>query len=259
VSDQDNCLFLHDSYVEAAHGKYFENLANYVCDGLDRCGYVYCPGDMMANNPKWRQPLKVWKDYYRSWIDSPGPMAQMLASVMFDLRPICGDFSLAESVMSDNLERARQNSIFIAHMVSNALTHKPPLGLFGNLTTTKAPDGRSAIDMKHAGVVPIVDIARVYALTAGISEVNTNLRLEAGRTAAVLSENGARDLLAAFEFIALTRLRHQAKQIRAGKKPDNFLVPNELSPLERTQLKDTFQVVKTIQSALSNARQIGAR
>jgi len=259
VSDQDNCLFLHDSYVEAAHGRYFEDLANFVCDGLNTCGYVYCPGEMMATNPKWRQPLKVWKGYYRSWIDNPGPMAQMLASVMFDLRPIAGDFSLAESVSQDNRERARNNSIFVAHMVSNALTHKPPLGMFGNLTTTKAPDGRNAIDMKHAGVVPIVDIARVYALTAAIAEVNTTLRLEAGRSASVLSENGARDLLAAFEFIALTRLRHQARQIREGKKPDNFLPPNAISPLERTQLKDTFQVVKTIQSALSNARQIGAR
>ncbi len=257
ISDQDNCMFLNDDYDEAAHGAYFTDLAKFVCDGLDKCGYFYCPGDMMAMTPKWRQPLHVWKGYFRSWIDTPQPMAQMLASVMFDLRPIYGKFVLFEDVQAETLKRARANSIFIAHMVSNSLKHQPPIGLFGQMTTTKTPDGRHAVDMKHAGVVPIVDIARVYALTAAISDVNTHRRLEAGRAASVLSEDGARSLLAAFEFIAMTRLRHQAKQIRAGKKPDNFLVPNEISPLERTQLKGSFQVVKTIQSSLANARQMG--
>lgn len=259
VSDQDNCLFLDDTYDEAEHGAYFEQFAKYVSDGLNTCGYVYCPGEMMATTPKWRQPVRVWRNYYRSWIDRPDPMAQMLASVMFDLRPICGNAALFEAVQADTLEKARANSIFIAHMLSNALKHTPPLGLFGNLATIRAAENRNTIDLKHSGVVPIVDIARMYALIAGISDVNTHRRLEAGRAASVLSEQGARDLLAAFEFIALTRLRHQARQIRAGRKPDNFMAPEEISHLERTQLKDAFGVVKTIQSALSNSRQIGAR
>ncbi|MEO1281531.1 MAG: DUF294 nucleotidyltransferase-like domain-containing protein [Pseudomonadota bacterium] len=257
VSDQDNCLFLNNDYDEAQHGEYFAALAKFVCDGLDRCGYVYCPGDMMAMNPKWRQPLHVWREYFEGWIAVPQPMAQMLASVMFDLRPIYGKMSLFENVQAETLNLARKNSIFIAHMVMNSLKHAPPLGLFGQLTTTKTEDGRNAVDMKHSGVVPIVDIARVYALTAGITAVNTHRRLEAGREASVLSEDGARSLAAAFEFIAMTRLRHQAEQIREGRKPDNYLVPVEISPLERTQLKDTFAVVKTIQQSLANARQMG--
>lgn len=259
VSDQDNCLFLDDAYNEAEHAAYFEQFAKFVSDGLHTCGYVYCPGEMMATTPKWRQPVRVWRNYYRSWIERPDPMAQMLASVMFDLRPISGDTSLFEAVQADTLEKARANSIFIAHMLSNSLTHTPPLGLFGNLATIRSAENHNKIDMKHSGVVPIVDIARMYALIAGIPDVNTHSRLEAGRAASVLSEQGARDLLAAFEFIALTRLRHQARQIRGGKKPDNFMAPEEISHLERTQLKDAFGVVKTIQAALSNSRQIGAR
>jgi len=259
VSDQDNCLFFDDGYDEASHGAYFTQFAKFVCDGLDKCGYVYCPGEMMAMTPKWRQPVRVWKTYYRSWIERPEPMAQMLASVMFDLRPIWGKAELFESVQAETLGVARKNSIFIAHMLSNSLTHTPPLGMFGNLAVIRTAENRNTIDMKHSGVVPIVDIARMYALMGGIPEVNTHERLEAGRDASVLSEKGARDLLAAFEFIAITRLRHQARQIRAGKKPDNFMLPEEISHLERSQLKDAFGVVKTIQSSLSSSRQIGAR
>jgi CBS domain-containing protein len=76
---------------------YFAELAKFVCDGLNTCGYVYCPGDMMATNPRWCQPVKVWKSYFEGWIDKPDPMAQMLSSVMFDLRPIGGHEPLFES------------------------------------------------------------------------------------------------------------------------------------------------------------------
>lgn len=258
ISDQDNCLILDDSYDPAAHGDYFKSFAKFVSDGLDEAGYFYCPGDMMATNPDWCQPVSKWKSYFRDWIDKPGPKAQMLASVMFDLRPIHGSRELFDDVQKGTLERARQNSIFIAHLLSNALTHSPPLGFFGTLAL-EGGEHRGTIDLKHSGVVPIVDIARVYALEAAIGEVNTHRRLEEEREAKVMSASGAADLLAAFEFIAITRLRHQARQIRAGKKPDNFMAPDEISHLERDQLKKAFQVVKTIQSALSNAHQIGAR
>lgn len=212
----------------------------------------------MATNPEWRQPVHQWHNYFRNWIEHPGPKAQMLASVMFDLRPIHGTFKLFEAIQTPMLERARKNSIFIAHLLSNALTHRPPLTFLGTLAL-ETGEHRGTIDLKKNGVVPVVDIARVYALEASISEVNTHRRLEEGREASVLSEAGASDLLAAFEFIAMTRLRHQARQIRSGDKPDNFMVPDEISHLERDQLKKAFQVVKTIQSALSNAHQIGAR
>lgn len=258
VSDQDNCLILDNSYDEAAHGAYFTDFAKFMSDGLNECGYFYCPGDMMATNPEWRQPLRQWHKYFSDWIDNPGPKAQMLASVMFDLRPIHGQRQLFEDLQTATLERARKNSIFITHLLSNALTHTPPLGFFGTLKL-EGGEHRGTINLKLNGVVPIVDIARVYALEAAIAEVNTHRRLEEGRSASVMSESGAADLLAAFEFIAMVRLRHQARQIRAGKKPDNYMNPNEISHLERDQLKKAFQVVKTIQSALSNARQIGAR
>ena len=91
VSDQDNCLFLDDAVSDEDRTGYFAELAKFVTDGLDTCGYVYCPGEMMATNPRWCQPVRVWKGYFDGWIRKPDPEAQMLASVMFDLRPIGGD------------------------------------------------------------------------------------------------------------------------------------------------------------------------
>ncbi len=253
VSDQDNCLILHND-VRPEHDAYFADLARLVCDGLNACGFVYCPGDMMASVDKWRQPVRIWRDYFHGWIKTPDPMAQMLASVMFDLRPIVGDETLFAGLHEETLAAARENSIFIAHMVANSLKHHPPLGLFRNFALIRSAEHKDTVDLKLGGVIPVTDLGRLYALMGGLSPVNTRKRLVAARKAGVISGAGAHDLLDAYDFIAETRLRHQARQIRRDEAPDNFMHPATLSELERAHLKNAFAVVKTMQSAAAQGR-----
>ncbi|MCL6285001.1 DUF294 nucleotidyltransferase-like domain-containing protein [Ruegeria sp. 2012CJ41-6] len=253
VSDQDNCLMLDDSVTEADMA-YFAALAKIVCDGLNTCGYVYCPGEMMATNPRWCQPVRVWRDYFASWIAKPNPEAQMLASVMFDLRPIGGDFDLFRNIQTETLKAASANSIFVAHMISNALKHSVPLGLFRGLATIRSGEHRDRVDMKHNGVVPVVDLGRLYALRAQLTPVNTLARLDGAERSGALSPSGARDLRDAYDLIADARLEHQAAQVKAGLTPDNFMAPGSLSDFERSHLRDAFVVVKTMQSAIGHGK-----
>ncbi|MDR9395799.1 MAG: putative nucleotidyltransferase substrate binding domain-containing protein, partial [Roseovarius sp.] len=253
VSDQDNCLILDDA-AEPAHDAYFEQLARFVSDGLNTCGFVYCPGDMMATNPRWRQPVRVWREYFRKWITEPDNEAQMLASVMFDLRPIGGEVALHDGLQAEVLRMARANSIFVAHMVENSLKHTPPLSLFRGFALIRSGEHKNTVDLKLSGVVPVVDLGRIYALEGGIDTANTRDRLEAARDAGLISETGGHDLIDAYDLIAETRLRHQAACIRDGTKPNNFLAPGMLSELERNHLRDAFMVVKTMQSALGRGR-----
>ncbi|AHM03020.1 putative signal-transduction protein [Roseibacterium elongatum DSM 19469] len=255
VSDQDNCLILDDA-ATPPDDAYFAELAKFVSDGLDEAGYFYCPGDMMATNIKWRQPLRVWRDYFRGWINTPNPEAQMLASVMFDLRPIGGDFSLFSNLQAETLEAAGKNSIFVAHMIANSLKHHPPLGLFRGFATVRSGEHKNQIDLKMNGVVPVVDLGRIYALQGGLTEVNTRARLQAAIEAGAVSSTGGRDLLDAYDMIAETRLAHQAAQIRKGAAPDNYMAPSDLSDFERSHLRDAFVVIKTMQSAAGSGRGI---
>lgn len=252
-SDQDNCLILDDA-VEPGHDAYFQALAAFVSDGLHACGFVYCPGDMMATNPRWRQPRRVWRAYFAGWIAQPDNQAQMLASVMFDLRPIHGETALFRDLQAETLAMARRNSIFVAHMVSNSLKHTPPLGLLRGFALIRSGEHKDMVDLKLSGVVPVVDLGRVYALRGELMAVNTRERLEAAREAGVISKAGAHDLIDAYDFIAETRLRHQAAQIRAGERPDNFMPPAQLSELERNHLRDAFMVIKTMQSSAGQGR-----
>ena len=57
-----------------------------------------------------------------------------------------------------------------------------------------------------------------------------------------------------YDLIAETRLEHQARRVKAGDAPDNYLLLSDLSDFERSHLRDAFVVVKTMQSALVSGR-----
>lgn len=255
-SDQDNALLIAD-HMRPEDDAYFAALADFVNHGLDACGYVYCPGDVMAKNPKWRQPLRIWKKYFTNWIERPDPMALMLSSVFFDLRPLRDPEGLFEEIHDTVLAHSKANRIFIAYMAANAIKRRPPLGFFRNFVLIQGGDHDHTFDIKHRGTVPIIDLARVYALSSGISEVNTLERLRAAAEVGVLSRDGAANLIDAAEFIGTLRMRHQAQQLRRGEKPDNFLSPDALSPLERGHLKDAFVLINTMQESLGQRYQAG--
>src|SRR5690606_14955293 len=83
LSDQDNCLFL-DASVTALVTPHFAELAARVCVGLNASGDVSRPGDMMATNPRWRQPVRGGLKFFHVWAVTHEPQSQALASVMFD-------------------------------------------------------------------------------------------------------------------------------------------------------------------------------
>lgn len=250
-SDQDNCLVLDDAYDPEAHASYFERLAVFVNDGLDACGYVYCPGEMMARTALWRQPRGRWAEYFRRWTAEPEPKALMLTCVFFDLRAVHGKAQLLDGLRREVLQRTRDNRIFLAYMVGNALKHRPPLTLFGGIGTVRHGEVADAVDLKHSGIVPIVDLARVYALAGGHEAVNTHERLLVAAQGGEVSEQSARDLRDALEFMAALRIRHQARQMERGQAPDNMLSLGSISNFERGQLKNAFGVVQTLQSVLA--------
>ncbi len=250
-SDQDNALVLDDAFDEAAHGAYFAQLARFVCDGLAACGYVYCPGEMMAMNPRWRLPRRQWAELFRQWVDTPDPTALMLTCTFFDARAIAGRPELLDSLRQHTLQGTRGNGLFLAHLASNALSRQPPLGLFGGLATLRSGEHKGTLNLKHSGIVPVIDLARIYALAAGHPAVNTHDRLAHAAESGEISPQGVRDLRDALEHLSLVRIRHQSRQIAAGHDADNYLRPDELSNFERSQLKDAFGVVKSLQDVLA--------
>ena len=250
-SDQDNALVLSND-AKDADDAYFAAIAKVVNDGLDACGYVYCPGDVMASNPKWRQPLKTWQRYFNKWITVPEEKALMHANIFFDLRCIAGNCELVDALKKSVEKDARKNEIFLALMAKNAMTYQPPLGFFRQFVLDKSGEHKNTLDIKMHGIMPIVEIARIRSLAAGELRICTRNRLLAAAKAKEITETDAANLIDALDFIEKLRIEHQSRQLQAGKQPDNHLAPAELSPLVRQNLKSAFSQVSVSQSALLN-------
>jgi CBS domain-containing protein len=248
-SDQDNGLIISDD-MKPEDDAWFEALAKFVSDGLAACGYIYCPGNVMATNPQWRQKQSVWEGYFNKWIDTPEPMALMYSSIFFDLSTIRGEFSYLKDIRKNMLAKTQHNTLFQAHLTHNALKLSPPLGFFRDFVLVHDGEHNDTLDLKHNGIAPIVDLARIYALSEGIKPVNTIERLRLASGTPSLSKESAANLIDAFEFLGMLRIQHQAKQIQNNQQADNYLSPKDISKLEREHLKDAFKVIQSLQNSL---------
>ncbi len=177
--------------------------------GWPHCGYIHCPGEMMAMTDKWRQPRARWAAVF-----PPVGRQARTHGTDADLRLLRSARhprqrrSCSTRLRQEVLQRTRGNSLFLAHMVGNALKHRPPLGLFGTISRIRGGENAGTIDLKHSGIVPIVDLARVYALAGGVAAVNTHDRLEqAARRRRGQPAKCARDLRDALEFLSQTAHR----------------------------------------------------
>lgn len=251
-SDQDNALLLSDDYDAKQHKDYFIRLAQFVCDGLNHCGYIYCPGDVMAVNEKWRQPFQVWLNYFRKWIQTPQTKALMYCSIFFDMRCVYGDQSLINDLHNEVFEMIARHKIFLSHLTANAVKTTPPLGLFRRFVLEKHGSENKALNMKKRGIMPCTDIARIFALDAGVDAINTRERFRMSYKKGVITNEAYRDLTEAYDYLCAVRIKYQAIKISNKIKPDNFIEPTQLSSLERRHLKDAFELISTYQKVLSH-------
>ncbi|WP_028116855.1 DUF294 nucleotidyltransferase-like domain-containing protein [Ferrimonas senticii] len=247
-SDQDNGLLLERDPNEA-EASYFAEFAQIVCDGLNACGYIYCPGNIMASNPKLRVPVELWQRKFNYWLEQPDPNATLNASVFFDLRPLAGRRELGQQLHQWLIEQPK-SPLFLAHLTGHALQNSPPLGFFRQWLLEENGQQQKSLDLKRRGLLLINDIARLHALSCGSEEVNTLKRLQAAMAAGALTRNDALNLADAHEFIGHLRLSNQGKQWQAGEPLSNNLVPDSLSELSRHQLKLAFRVAQRGQDGI---------
>ncbi len=255
-ADQDNGILIADT-VQPEHLSWYKELARRVCDGLNVCGYVYCPGGIMATTTDWCQSLAVWQRTVRRWAATPTPDAVMRVSIFFDIRCIYGDSALAASLQQTMLEQASSNSIFLAALAANALDSRPPLGIFRRFVVDRDGEHRDSLDLKKRGVLPVTEIVRLHALARSLKVVNTEQRLKTLAKNKHMTIVDSRNLADALNFIQQLRIRHQCEQIVRGESVSNFLNPRDLPKMAREQLRDAFTIIDEAQAAVRQTYRAG--
>ncbi len=252
-TDQDNAIIYADPENEQQRKEaesYFKEYARQAIDLLVNCGYPLCPGEIMARNPKWCQPYSTWCKYFERWISAPDPEELLNVTIFFDFRCGFGDISLAEKLRDHLNSMTRRQEIYLMHLAKDCLAHRAPLSFFKSFIVEKNGEHKNTLDIKHQGIAPFVNFARLMALRHEISETNTLARFHALADGGHISPGLLQAATAAYELQMQLRLVHQLFQIDNGQVPDNYINPANLTELEKRMLKEAFGVIERLQSLL---------
>ncbi len=252
VTDQDNAIVFDSTSDNADVQPYFLKLAALVNEDLDRCGFPKCKGNIMASNPDLCASLETWKLQFGKWVNSASPKALLNSTIFFDFRTLHGEQRLVDALHQHLHRVVSESRTCLFFMLQNLLRTKPPLGFFGAFLLEASGENKNKFNIKERALRPLVDGARLLALSIGSSETNTYKRLDAAKTHGVLRDALMENVIEAFDYMMTLRLSHHAEKKRAGNEPDNFIAPDDLTSIQRNALKEAFRVVEEFQAELKD-------
>ncbi|WP_091979146.1 DUF294 nucleotidyltransferase-like domain-containing protein [Pseudoalteromonas denitrificans] len=248
-SDQDNGLLLSDD-ITAEQRSYFKSLGEFVCTNLASCGIKFCPGNIMASSDPCRLELEAWVAQFYLWIKKPSPSSLLNCKIFFDIRYVEGSAELFDNFMN-KLVNIPKNQLFFAGMATDINRNSVPIGLFNQFklekTREKEPYKHKFIDLKKRGVVIINDIVRLYALNYSVRADNTLERLNALAKLPDINKTDIYNLKDCWRYLTQLRLRTQINQ---EGLPSNCINPENLTSMEKHQLKEAFYLIKQAQQAV---------
>jgi CBS domain-containing protein len=252
-TDQDNALIYLDPPPGQAEScrNYFRELAERMNRMLAETGYALCPGQVMARNPRWNQPLAVWKRYFSEWIRHPDPQNLLESTTFFDMRHMVGDAGLVMQLGEFIRLALEENPAFLAHLARVCLQYKMPLGIFGKIRTDDSEAQHNRVNIKNPLRV-IVNMVRLYAMAHKIEERNTLLRLRRLHERGVVSNSFFQDMDYAFDFLLCLQFRSQLLALQAQKPMSHSIAMDELAGMEISTLKAIFAEIQSFQSKLKH-------
>jgi PAS domain S-box-containing protein len=244
VTDQDNAIIYEDVPNEkmSETGRYFLNFGKKINLWLDRIGYQYCKGGVMAGNPQWCQPLARWKNYFTNWITERSEEGLLGVAVFFDFRIVYGEQQFATELRQHIHRTVSGNEMIFSFLAKEVSEYKIPLNIF-NGASEGLPE---SFNVKNA-LSPLTGLMRIYALQNRIGESNSLQRLEKLLRLNIIPEPECQELENMYSRLMEIRFRSQVNAILANRAPDNMVEQEELTALERTMVRKTFSEIKRFQ------------
>lgn len=250
-SDQDNALIFADVPPDrlTETRRRFLRLGDEVCGRLKQAGYPWCPGGIMAANPKWCLSLSEWKDHFKRWILEATPQSILEVNVFLDIRCASGSEELVQELKEYVHALTQKNPEFFMHYAANCLQYKAPLTLFGHLKGQKQ-GGKKTIHIKES-IKPIETLARIYALKHNLPEIGTLDRIRRLQELGVLQEQTAREIIYALNFLWQLRFYHQLAATDGMPAVNDELDIETLTDIERQTLQNVLSKTALFQTKLS--------
>lgn len=249
-TDQDNALIYEDIEENKEEvAAYFLRFGTWICESLDKIGYSFCKGEVMAMNPKWNQPLSVWKKYFKQWINTGHAKDLLDISIFFDFRLVDGKQEFVDELQTALNLLTNSNPAYLFHLAQNTLSQKYHIG-FGDYSKGENAVSGKAVHLKEC-IAIIVSYIRIYSLQQQLSQRNTILRLNALLKRDVFSDKSAAEIKRVYSFLLDLRIKHQSSLIDSDSEPTNIIPVSTLTDVDQAILKTVFSAMSSMLSKLS--------
>lgn len=251
-TDQDNAIIYEDPPPDEkeATDLYFSQLASFIIEGLNQCGFSRCPQKVMGTNPRWRRCLSDWLAFLENWHHGYSPDKTRMIAALFDMRPVWGNNALA-----DQLRQALFAAFHLAITAEKAqadkkLDYQLPISFLGTFVTETSGMHKNEMNLKKSGTIYMVRGVRALAIKYGISEPSTFGRLRRLIEKGGITAAEARIYGASFETILNFKLKENMRKVKQGRQPDSFIDPYSLRKRDRMMLKGAlsgiFQLLERV-------------
>ncbi len=250
-SDQDNAL-VFASVPESERNRirrYFLRLSEKVSSMLHQGGFSYCPGGIMASNPRWCLSVDEWRDRISTWVTDKNPESLLKINVFADIRRAYGDSTLSEFIQDALFEAAEKNPAFFPLYARNCLSYRIPLTMLGHLKGERV-DGVRSINIKQ--VIKILEnFARLYAVKYRLPYPSTEQRIEKLLESHTLSEESAGEFIYIFNYLWHLRFSNQLRSHTNLRRVNDELEIGGLLDVEHKNLQNVMTRIQVYQSRIS--------
>jgi CBS domain-containing protein len=177
----------------------------------------------------------------------------MDTAIFYDAAPVAGRADLVTLAKPFLFELTAGNQAFHARFAQATLMFDGSSGFLGGLLTR----GEERLDIKKAGIFPLVHGTRALALERQLTETGTIARLRRLAEHGVFDKAHAQQLVDAFTFLLGLRLATRLEQMRLHQTPDNLIDMAALTKLERDLLKGSLQIVRRFKDLIRHHFRLG--
>jgi CBS domain-containing protein len=207
----------------------YQALADRVSDDLTAAGFPASAAGRTART--WHGTLSEWTARVGEALgEHPHD-----AGVYFDLRAVAGGLDLEP--LHALLRGASESRMVVRTLAKTSLGFRPPASLVVRV-------GAQPVDLEQHAILPVVLLARCYAVELGCPARGTLDRLEAARAAGLIGEQAADTLAAAFRFLLELQLRVHLRQLSSGAPISDEISLADLSAIERNRLRDALRALR---------------
>jgi len=241
-TDQDNGLVLRDdaapddTTVAAACERFSAALRAF--------GYPDCPGGIMVCRPAWRHRQRDFAATVRQWLLRPDPESLMALAIFIDAHAVAGDARLLAAVRAEVDALVAADDVLLGRFAAAIDSFPSETGGWWNRLLLIGEQDTQMLDLKKAGIFPIVHGVRSLALREHVPVTGTAARLDALVAAGRLSAESAKDLIDSLHFLMALKLKAGLAELDTGRAVSGGVSTQRLSSLERDLLKDALAVVK---------------